>query len=130
MSGLAGGEFGRLLFRALLGGRKLCLKGFDMGFERPDNLIGQRSPIWIAEALSAAVNPNGVVPALRRPDPRALVISKRLLPSAARRPSSNRLGRHAQQVRCLPVGKPFTRQNCPPSVDVGTRRQRAAQQGL
>src|SRR5258708_39022496 len=95
MPRLARVEFGRLLFCPLLGGRKLCLERFDMGFERSDYLIGQRSFIWIAEALSAAVNTSGVVPTLRGPNPRSLVVAKRLLPTATLRPLANRLGRHA-----------------------------------
>src|SRR3984893_7199224 len=89
MPRLARREFGRLLFRPLLGGRKLRLERFDMGFERSDNLIGQRSFIWIAEVLSAAINPSGVVPTLRGPNPSSLVVAKRLLPTAALRPLPN-----------------------------------------
>jgi hypothetical protein len=40
MARLARGEFGRLLFGALLGGGELRLERFDMGFERSDDLIG------------------------------------------------------------------------------------------
>ena len=43
MARLARGEFGRLLFGPLLGGRELRLERFDMGFEHSDDLIGQRS---------------------------------------------------------------------------------------
>jgi hypothetical protein len=120
MPRLARGKFGRLLFGPLLGGRKLRLERIDMGFERSDDMIRQRSFIRIPKALRTAVNPNDVVPTLWRPNSRSLVVSERLLPSAALGALPNRLGRDAQQVRRLPVGKPLARQNCPPSVrDVG-----------
>jgi hypothetical protein len=120
MPRLARDKFGRLLFGPLLGGRKLRLERIDVGFERSDDLIRQRPFIRIPEALRTAVNPNDVVPTLWRPNPRSLIVSERLLPSAALGALPNRLGRDAQQVRRLPVGKPLARQNCPPSVrDVG-----------
>jgi hypothetical protein len=130
MARLARGEFGRLLFGPLLGGRKLCLERFYVGFEHANDLIGQRSLIRIAETLSVAIRPNSVIPALRRPDPRAFVIPERLLPTAALRPLANRLSRHAQQFGGLSVSKPLARQIVPRRFDVGPRRQRAAQQGL
>jgi hypothetical protein len=37
---LARGELGRLLFGSKLGGDKLRLERFDMGFERSNDLIG------------------------------------------------------------------------------------------
>ena len=107
------GKFGRLLFGPLLRGGKLHLERFDMGFKRSDDLTGERSFIRIAGALSAAIDPNAVVPTLWRPDPRTLVVSECLLPLAAPGPLADRLGRHAQQVRRLPVGKPLARQIVP-----------------
>ena len=95
MPRLARGKFGHLLFGALLGGRKLRLKRIDVGFERADDLIRKRSFIRTPEAMSAAVNPRDVVPTLRWPNPRSLVISEGLLPTATLRPLANRLGRHA-----------------------------------
>ena len=122
MPRLARGKFGPLLFGAKLGSRKLRLERFDMGFERPDDLIGQRAFIRIPEALRAAVNPSAIVPTLGWSNPRALVVSKRLLPTATLRPLANRLGRHAQQFGGLPVGKPLARQIVPSRLDVGPRR--------
>ena len=122
MPRLARGKFGHLLFGAKLSSRKLRLERFDMGFKRPDDLIDQRSFIRIPEALSTAANPNAIVPTLGRSDPRALVVSERLLPMAALRPLANRLGRHAQQFGGLPVGKPLARQIVPGRLDVGPRR--------
>ena len=116
MARLARGEFGRLFFRSMLGGRKLRLERFDMGFERSDELIGQRPFIRIPGALGAAIDPSDIVPAIRRPNSRSLVVSERLLPKAALRPLADRLGRHAQQFGGLPVGKPLARQNRPPPV--------------
>ena len=49
MARLARGKFGRLLFGPLLGGGKLRLERFDMGFEHSDDLIGQRAFIRNAE---------------------------------------------------------------------------------
>ena len=81
MARLSRGKFGRLLFGPMLGGRKLRLERFDMGFERADDLIGQRSFIRIPEAAGArpsirttSFQPSG------RPNPRSLVVSERLLP--------------------------------------------------
>jgi hypothetical protein len=113
MPGLARGKFGRMLFDALLGGRKLRLERIDVGFEGSDDLIRQRSFIRTPEAMSTAVNPSDVVPTLRWPNPRALVVSECLLPMATLRPLANRLGRHAQQFGGLPVGKPVARQIVP-----------------
>jgi hypothetical protein len=113
MSSLTRGKFGRLLLGPLLGGHKLRLERLDMGFEHSDELIGQRSFIGIAGALSAAVNPSHVVPTLGRSNSRPLIVSKRLLPTATLRPLANRLGRHAQQFGGLPVCKPVACQIVP-----------------
>jgi hypothetical protein len=113
MPRLARGKFGRLLLGALLGDRKLRLERIDVGFERSDDLIRQRSFIRTSETMSAAVNRHDVVPALRRPNPRSLVVSECLLPTATLRPLANRLGRHAQQFGGLPVGKPVAGQIVP-----------------
>lgn len=113
MPRLARGEFDRLLFGALLGGRELPLERIDVGFERSDDLIRQRSFIRAPKAMSAAINPSGVVPTLRWPNPRSLVVTERLLPTATFRPLANRLGRHAQQFGGLPVGEPVARQIVP-----------------
>jgi hypothetical protein len=43
MARLSRGEFGSLLFRPMLGGRELRLERFDMGFEGPDDVLGQRA---------------------------------------------------------------------------------------
>jgi hypothetical protein len=110
---LARGKFGRLLFSALLSGRQLRLERIDVGFERSDDLIRKRSFIRTSETMSAAVNPTDFVPTLRRPNPRSLVVSERLLPMATLRPLADRLGRHAQQFGGLPVGKPVARQIVP-----------------
>jgi hypothetical protein len=123
-------KFGRLLFGPLVGGRNLSLERFDMRFERPDDLVRQRSFIRIAGGPSPAIQPSAVVPALGRPNSRPFVVSKRLLPLATLGPLSDRLGRHVQEVRRLPVGKPLARQIVPCRLDVGPRRQGAAQQGL
>jgi hypothetical protein len=122
MARLAGSEFGRLLFGPLLSGLNLSSERFDMGFEGSNELVGKRSFIRIAEALSATVSPRAVVPTDRWPNPRSLVVSERLLPLAALRPLPNRLGRHAQQFGGLPVGKPVARQIVPRRFDVGPRR--------
>jgi hypothetical protein len=113
MPRLARGKFGRLLFGPLLGRRKLRLERIDVGFERSDDVIRQRSFIRIPKALRTAVHPHDVVPALRRPNSRSLVVSERLLPMATLRPLADRLGRHAQQFGGLPVGKPVARQIVP-----------------
>jgi hypothetical protein len=113
MPRLARGKFGRLLFGALLGRRKLRLERIDVGFERSDDLIGKRSFIGIPEALSVAVNPSDIVPTLGRANSRSLIVSERLLPSATLGTLPNRLGRDAQQVRRLPVRKPLARQIAP-----------------
>jgi hypothetical protein len=110
---LARGKFGRLLFDALLSGRQLRLERIDVGFERSDDLTRKRSFIRTSETMSAAVNPTDFVPTLRRPNPRSLVVSERLLPMATLRPLADRLGRHAQQFGGLPVGKPVARQIVP-----------------
>ena len=115
MPRLAGGKFGRLLFGALLGGRQLRLERIDVGFERSDDLIRKRSFIRTPEAMSTAVNPSAVVPTLRWPNPRSLVVSERLLPSAALGALPNRLSRDAQQFGGLPVGKPVARHIVPVS---------------
>jgi hypothetical protein len=122
MTRLARCEFGRLPFGPLLSGRNLGFERFNMGFEGSDELAGQRSFIRIAEALSAAVSPRAGVPTGRWPNPRSLVVSKRLLPLAALRPLANRVGRHAQQFGGLPVGKPLARQFAPVGEDVGPPR--------
>jgi hypothetical protein len=127
---LARGEFGCLLFHPMLGCRELRLKCFDMGFECSDDLIGQRPLIRIPGTLDAAIDPSDIVPAIRWPNSRSLVVSEGLLPKATLRPLANRLGRHAQQFGGLPVGKPLARQNRPRRLDVGPRRQPAAQRGL
>src|ERR1700722_10010593 len=117
MTRLARGEFGRLLFGALLSSGKLRLERFDVGFKRSDDLISQCSFVDDAGAQSAIVrDPNEIVPALRGPNPRSLIVSERLLPPAALGPLPDRLSRHAQQFGRLPVGKPLARQNCPQSV--------------
>ena len=114
MARLARGEFGRLLFGALLGGGELRLERLDMGFQRPDDLIGERPFVQNAGAQGAIVrDPNDIVPTLGRPNPRSLVVSERLLPTAALRPLPDGLGRHAQQFGRLPVGKPLARQIVP-----------------
>jgi hypothetical protein len=113
MQRLTRSKFGRLLFGALLGGRELRLERIDMGFERSDDLIRQRSFIRTPESMSAAVNPSDVLPTLRWPNPRSLVVPECLLPTATLRPLANRLGRHAQQFGGLPVGKPVARQIVP-----------------
>ena len=113
MPRLARGKFGRLLFGAMLGGRKLRLERIDVAFERSDDLIRKRSFVRTPEAMSTAVNPSDVVPTLRWPNPRSLVVSECLLPMATLRPLANRLGRHAQQFGGLPVGKPVARQIVP-----------------
>jgi hypothetical protein len=128
MARLTCGKLGRLLFGPLLGGRKLRLERIDMRFERPDDLIGQRSFIRIPEALRAAIHASGVVPTLRRPDPRALIVSERLLPSAALGPLSDRFGRHAQQFGGLSVGKPLARQIAPVGKTSDDSRSNAAAQ--
>ena len=110
---LARGKFGRLLFDAVLSGRQLRLERIDVGFERSDDLTRKRSFIRTSETMSAAVNPTDFVPTLRRPNPRSLVVSERLLPMATLRPLADRLGRHAQQFGGLPVGKPVARQIVP-----------------
>jgi hypothetical protein len=122
MARFARSEFGRLLFGPLLGGLNLGFERFDMGFEGPDELVGERSFIKISETWGAAVSPRAVVPTLRWPNPRSLVVSERLLPLAALRPLANRLGRHAQQFGGLPVGKPLARQFAPVGEDVGPPR--------
>jgi hypothetical protein len=109
------GEFDSLLFCPPLGGPELRLEGFDMGFERSDDLVGERSFIHNPSAQRAIIgHPNNIVPTLGRPNPGPLVVSERFLPSAALCPLSDRLGRHAQQFSRLPVRKPLARQNCPP----------------
>ena len=55
MPSLTRGKLGYQLFGSLLGGRKLRLKRIDMGFERPDDLVGQRSFVHNAGAQSAIV---------------------------------------------------------------------------
>lgn len=130
MARLARSELGRLLFGAMLGRRKLRLEGFDMGFERSNDLIGQRSFVRKTRPQAATVRkPRKIVPTLRRTNPRSLIVSERLLPPAALGPLPNRLGRYAQQFGGLPVGKPLARQNCPPPKDVGRLRHAAAQRG-
>jgi hypothetical protein len=113
MPRLARGKFGRLLFGALLGGRKLRLERIDVGFERSDDLVRKRSFIRTPEDMSMAVDPRDVVPTLRWPNSRSLIVSERLLPSAALGALPNRLGRDAQQFGGLPVGKPVARQIVP-----------------
>jgi hypothetical protein len=110
---LARGKFGRMLFGALLGGRKLRLERIDVGFKRSDDLIGKRPFIRIPEALTVSVNPSAVVPTLRRPNSCSLIVSERFLPSPTLGALPNRLGRDAQQVRRLPVGEPLARQIAP-----------------
>jgi hypothetical protein len=114
MTHLACGEFGRLLFGALLSGGKLGLERFDMGFERSYDLIGECAFIHDARPERAIVrDPNDIVPTLWRSNPRSLVVSERLLPPSALGPLPDRLGRHAQQFGRLPVGKPLARQIVP-----------------
>ena len=114
MARLARGEFGRLFLGAQLSGGKLRPERFNMGFERPYDLVGERAFVHNAGAQRAVVrDPNDIVPTFGRPNPRSLVVSERLLPTATFRPLANRLGRHAQQFGGLPVGKPVARQIVP-----------------
>jgi hypothetical protein len=113
MARFARGKFSRLLFGPMLGGRNLCLKRCDMGFERSDHLIGQCSFVRITGTLSATVNRNDILPALRRTNSRPFIVSKRLLPLATLCPLPDRLGRYPQKFGGLPVGKPLARQIVP-----------------
>jgi hypothetical protein len=111
---LTRGEFGRLLFGALLRGNELRLERFDMGLKRSDDLVGEPPFVRDAGAPSATLGgPIDFVPALRGPNPGSFVVSKRLLPPAAFGALPDGLGRHAQEFGGLPVGKPLARQIVP-----------------
>jgi hypothetical protein len=87
---------------------------FRRAAQRPYDLIGKRAFAHNAVARSAVVRDSSkIVPTFGRPNPRSLVVSQRLLPPAALGPLPDRIGRHAQQLGRLPVGKPLTRQNVP-----------------
>ncbi len=91
------GEFGSLLFGALLGGRELRPEGFDMGFKRSDDLVGERALIHDPGAQRATTeHPNNIGPTLGRPNSCSLVVPERLLPLPTFSPLPDRLDRHVQ----------------------------------